>query len=188
MEYYNKALLEKLVATKVPTIMSNSEKFLEDIEVDQSKTKRKFPYIRLMRQPITFKDDGLGSLVERLRGIKGVPGRGNIMTMTKSIPINLQYQIEVLSRDNISAEGLLVDLIFFLVENPILSIKLGNVEKPIDFPILLKELEDVTELSEFSEKGKLYRYILVCEIQEARIFAQSEVKYISKPEIIIKEV
>ena len=167
--------------------MTSSEKFLEEIEADQAKTGRKFPYIRILRQPISLKMDGLGSYIERMRGLKGVIGKDSIL-MNKSIPISLQYQIEILSRDNISAETMLVESIFFLIENPILSITLPGMNKSVDFPLLIKELDDVTELSEFSEKGKVYRYILVCEVQEARIFAQSELNYIKKAEIAIKEV
>ena len=102
-------------------------------------------------------------------------GRGRVIERStnkalvyKEIYVDISYQIDVWSDRRYEVDSILQELLLFFAEEPYLCIKEENVEKPYTIPFVVTEaIPTNTDLSSFSDTGKLYRQTITIEAKGA---------------------
>lgn len=88
------------------------------------------------------------------------------------LPVTLQYQIDVYAQKRDVCDGITTELMIFLKQNPYVNVQImdmGEVCQEFNFD-LEESVVDNTEISEFSENGRLYRLTLTSNITDAVIY------------------
>lgn len=176
--YYDQGLVKKL-ETRFPSLLVINclgEQLVEKVEgitVKENK-KSKYPCIRVRRIPknwLSKSPDSSSRVHKQVLKVQGLDFK------ERGISIDIEYEIEVISTDIKTAEDLLTSLMFFILDKPNVEVEFGEGNKRI-CPLIIKDIEEVTELSDFSDKGELRRYIVLCGMDNVSLVKQEEVKLI----------
>ena len=95
--------------------------------------------------------------------------------MTKAISMDISYQIDIWANTRVECDQIYEELLFYMQLEPNLSIEIPTQGQQ-DFALALTDVDMATEVTSFAEQGRLYRYTLTYELQDANIFLQERRK------------
>lgn len=150
----------------------------EDVEV-------KLPLISIYRENYTI-DLERNNLRWRKRGRKvGLNDEETKAEMAESLPVRIDYQLDVWAKGRREVDFLTVELLFWMLDNP--EIQLDLSEDFDDFsPYFNWKLEDVTDNSDimsFEDRGKYYRVTIPFYFDEAMVFRPDRLKVVNNVEV-----
>ena len=99
----------------------------------------------------------------------------HLSSRVKTFPITMLYQIDIWSDRKVEVDGIWRELVHFLYVDPVLQVPLEGLSLPEDFTLRLLDTDDTSDVSEFSDRGRLYRQTLNIEIANAKLLFTSEV-------------
>lgn len=91
--------------------------------------------------------------------------------LEKTLPINPQYQIDIVSDRRVEVDGIWRELVMFLYTNPLLEVEFGGKTPFVEsFPLKIMDTDNTTDIEDFSNTGRIYRQTLTVEIPQAQLF------------------
>jgi hypothetical protein len=108
----------------------------------------------------------------------------------QTVPININYQIDILSDKRVEVDGIWRELVMYLYTRPNLAVKfLFDEEEYVEeFPIKMMETDNTTDIEDFNDKGRLYRQTLNIEIPQAKLIFDRTVSIVEEIPIHIVEL
>lgn len=91
--------------------------------------------------------------------------------LEKALPINPQYQIDIVSDRRVEVDGIWRELVMYLYTNPLIDVEFGGKTPFVEqFPLKLMDTDNTTDIEDFSNTGRIYRQTLTVEIPQAQLF------------------
>lgn len=144
----------------------------------------KFPFISINRPGWSLSNLNksiMGYKVGKLFGVE-VDGKPKVFR-NAYLPININYTIDICTRDRQENDELCRELILYFTRNPELMAKLsyGEVEQEFGFHVFIGEnVVDNSEISDFETRGQYYRSTLEFLVDEAQLFVINPVSLIGE--------
>lgn len=159
-----------------PNVEVAHEDKIEDAADENGELKLPLISIWRLGNPINFK--GWGN--ESVARIGSFFSEGEIGIRIKALPVNIQYQISIISDRRREVDDIFRELAMFLHEEDSLTVSfLGNEgEEPIkrDFTVLMLDNNDTTDYASFKDRGRLYKEVINIEIPNAMLIFESKEK------------
>lgn len=177
MHIYDDAIIEKFRE------LFNTDKIFiipperaKDTIAQLSRDDITFPLISLDRHGFTLRDSGSNWTAS----IKGVAdsvdstGKANIM---HTIPIRIQYQLDVFTVDRLSCDEILRELLFYFKLHPTLYVDIPyGLNGKHKFNVFFNsDIEDNSDTVNHINNGVLYRYTATLYTDDAYLFANTPV-------------
>ena len=167
LHLYDKALKEKLLEVFDNVVDASEDKALQLSEDGQALVH--LPLISFWRINNNLSTDyAQFPLKDRGRSCSKVIGDSRLINY--EVSFNLEYQIDIWSDRRSECDDLFTELLLFFMQEASLSIYDPNEEINYTFPIQITETNTNVELSEFNEKGNLYRQVITLTIPNATVF------------------
>lgn len=199
LERYDEALLYKLKKVYPNTIFSSLSNVLgheadeevvskaNDGTVSEKKKKEQkvaVPLIAFDRinNPLNFEFAANDPMIRRGRHIIQDFEEEKINTREKALPVNLQYQVDILSDRRVEVDGIWRELVMYLYLNPNVEVEFFFENKPFkeEFPIKIMDTDNTTDVQDFSNTGRMYRQTINLEIQQAKLLFIDRVNVVEK--------
>lgn len=156
-----------------------------DYAIKQTKGNLKFPFISIYPAPTTSIEtvnNNFASYKEGMTFYKEVPVYNDDGTLkgytkklsknVKNLYINIEYQLDVWALDRKTAEEVMQELLFLLYDNQQLSITYQTQTLQFTFHIG-DTIQDNTDLTQYEQRNKLYRYTLNIGLQAALLRSEN---------------
>lgn len=166
---YDKSLTDKLKAVFGNVVYCATDEALSRCKKSNESGALKLPLISVYRIGNEWTNDI--SYPELWQGRVNSEGTRRVLAFS----IDVTYQIDIWSTDRITCDGILCDLIFYLLDNPNLVIEVPNYDIE-DFSVRITGLDTDIDTSSFGETGRLYRNIITLE-SDISIFRSANTKY-----------
>ncbi|AMM44840.1 hypothetical protein SP15_041 [Bacillus phage SP-15] len=179
LNLYDDAMLEKFRGVFPNSVFAQPDQFFIALEeLNGSGSIPKLPAISIYRSQTSIATQ-ISSFPDLNRGRRlnyHTDAKADVYN-ARSIPMRLEYTVEFWSKEKRVLNELTEQIVFWLFRKPELTIKVPMSAEAQDFTIQVSEdIVDNTELSEFGDKGRLYRSTLTLIIDSARIFNVYEKK------------
>lgn len=168
---YDKSLTDKLKAVFGNVVYCSTDEALSRCEKSNESGVLKLPLISVYRISNEWTNDV--NFNEMWQGRVNFEGTKRAL----SFSIDVIYQIDIWSSDRISCDGILCDLIFYILDNPNLVIEVPNYGTE-DFSVRITGLDSDIDTSSFGETGRLYRNIITLE-SDISIFRSADTNYVN---------
>ncbi len=166
LHLYDNSMINKLKEVFPNVVYAPTDKALS-IATDDKKGNISLPLISVYR--LSQNLDSSRSYPEAWQGrLHNRVDSANSQLFTQSLPLTLTYQIDIWSTKRIESDSIYVELLFYLIDKPNLTIDIPNITVE-DFSLNITETDSDIDMESFSEKGRLYRNIITLECM-ARIF------------------
>lgn len=177
--------MEEKLKSVFPNVMFSSlSKVLEhstDIEVksethegenrDKKKSEKisSLPVIAFDRINNSFNFDFQANDPMTRRGRKVI--REDESVREKVLPVNIHYQIDIVSDRRVEVDGIWRELVMYLATHNEICVHYdyGEGDIPEKYPIRLMDTDNTTDVSEFSNIGRVYRQTISIEIPQAKL-------------------
>ena len=74
------------------------------------------------------------------------------------------------------------------IVNPTLYLTLEEFEEPVRFSLRVEDTQNNTDISDFSSRGRIYRYTMNCVIDDARMFFKETDKIVKTVPVTIDTI
>lgn len=173
---YEKSLVERLRSVldddRVHIIdPDNSIRFLAEVSND----KTHFPAVVISRGPTTLSDYRSQSQILKGQSAK-INDDGSVKKL-KLIEVRFQWQVDVFAVDRYTCDEILRELVFFYITYPRYEVKVpyGLDDLPQNFDIIVgQDLEDNSDLMEFSNRGEYFRETLTIYTENAHLYSSRD--------------
>ena len=156
-----------------------------DYAIKQTKGDLKFPFISFYPAPTTnieIMNNNFASYKEGMTLYKETPVYGDdgalkgytkkLSKNVKNLYINIEYQLDVWALDRKTAEEVMQELLFLLYDNQQLTIKYQT--QTLNFTFHIGDtIQDNTDLTQYEQRNKLYRYTLNIGLQAALLRSEN---------------
>lgn len=184
---YDKALVDKLVSVtgdqRIKVIPpSDTISLLAQINKD----KVEFPAIVVSRGPVRIFPDTRNQYAY-LKGETVRINSDNSATKMKPLPIRIDWTINVYAVDRYSCDEITRELVFYFMTYPRCFVDVPyGIDIPQNFDLILEpEIEDNSDLENFSNTGEYFRTTLSLYTENAHYFVSDKI-YLSKVEGIVE--
>lgn len=169
LELYDKALKEKLENVFPNVILAPPDDAFSRSNEDG---KVKLPLISAWRlsNPINFEEF---NHYETFTGRRSRQLQDN-MVLTEGLPITITYQIDIWAQKREYADGIYRELVYYLMTNPNLQLKIPSVDSPVDFSMKLTDVDTSTDYASFDSNNIVHRYTLTYEVPYAKLFFEHD--------------
>jgi hypothetical protein len=175
---YDESLVSKIRKVYTNTVMATDDTMLEEA-AKAAGGDVKLPVIVVERLGWRFDSDNYNNPAI-FQGRGRYYGSSGEIVQFPTIPITIQYQMNVIGDRRFDVDQLSSELLFFLLKKPIVKFKMTKPVEWISTAATLK-VEDVNEESDytgFTDKGKMYRTMFDLTLTNASIMQLSEVSRI----------
>lgn len=194
LECYDRALKKKLEGVFPNVIFSSLSKALAHSADSEIVTKSSDGDVRVKEKheqvvavPLIAFDRINNGLNFEFRGNDAAIRRGRFVIreeeplLEKQLPINPQYQIDIVSDKRVEVDGIWRELVMFLYTRPEIDVEFDGdnpfVEK---FNIKLMDTDNTTDVEDFTNIGRVYRQTLTIEIPQAVLLFQGPANLINQ--------
>lgn len=178
LKIYDDAMVEKFKKVFPNTIFSYAEKELYHGSDDNLQVI--LPLISIDRLNNNLNNS---TWANELSGRRGSFDKTSTGKMIKNFPVELRYQIDLVSNRREECDDLFRETIQFILEDNYLNVpfNFGDDTKYYEFAIRLEDTDNLTEQSEFSDKGRLYKQIITVSLQAQFLYTEDIAKISSIP-------
>lgn len=180
---YDQALVDKLVSvTGDDRIMVIPPSDTISLLAQINKDKVTFPAIVVTRGPIKMFTDTRNQ-VAYLKGETARFNRDSTATKMKLLPIRIDWTINIYAVDRYSCDEITRELVFYLMTYPRCFVNVPyGVDIPQNFDLILDpNIEDNSDLENFSNTGEYFRTTLSLYTENAHYFTSGKI-YLTKIE------
>ena len=161
---FDNALKAKLLNVFPNVANASEDKALEYSEDDVAQVS--LPLISYWRLTNSISDSFRSQpAILRGREIRDIDNTSKLMY--KELPMDLTYQIDVWSDRRYEVDDIMLELLLYFHEEPYITIKEDNMEKPYDFSFRVTDITLDIDLESFSDRGNLYRQVITIEFDNA---------------------
>ena len=169
---YDEAFREKLVKVFPNVIIAPPE--LAFVRSEQE-GKVQLPLISLYRisNPIDLEDH---NMYEHFSGKRiRVPEDEDAFLLEKSLSMTINYQLDIWAQWRSLADGLFREIVYYLLRNPNLEIKIPEFNGEIStFALRYLDCDQPTDYESFEDKNIIHRYTLSYEVPRAKLFYKGQ--------------
>lgn len=171
---YDKAITEKFT-TVMPgkVIYASVDKFYERYLLANDNKGLVLPALSIWRSSLVLDK---GSIPTQLRvGNIRYPNQEKFLAeQLYSAKIELSYQLDVWTANDIDRDDMLKEILYFLTLYPYISIEYK--EHKFTYPIFIGDITDSTDIAGFENTGDIYRLTIPLQVPDARILYFDDVK------------
>ncbi len=183
---YDTAILEKFKRV-FPNTFFTSTDVLFNIMGEHSQLPIRLPAINIFN--LGYEVEGQLFNMPEMRSGRPISYRDASMadiSKLQSLPIRIDYQVDVTDNNRIRINGIMKELLFWLYREPILTIEDPYLKNKFDFNIQVEGgISDTSDLMSFADRGRIYRNTINLAISFARLFMSEDVK--SVLETVVEE-
>lgn len=124
--------------------------------------------------------------VVALKGQTAKVRSDNLVTKARLVPMRIQWDVDVFTADRYTCDEIIRELVFFFTSKPRFEVKVPyGLNIPQNFDIFLSnEIEDNSDLVEFSNRGELFRETLTIYTENAHMYSShNQYPTITLPEV-----
>lgn len=178
LKSYDIALLEKIKRVFPNTLITSESNALLLSGRGDKNLEVNLPLITFDRinNQLAMREFGNDPMVRRGRMVKDE-------TRVSSYPINITYQIDIWSDKRVEVDDIWRELVHFFYIDPEVSVKFDGIDEKEDFPLMLLDTDNTTDVTNFSESGRLYRQTISTEINQAKMMFVDDYKPIKHLDI-----
>ena len=170
---YDQALYEKLKSV-YPNV--------EYTPVDEFPETPKYPLVTVYRLESPPNLAEWFSFSEKNSGYSVRRNTDNKPVRLRKLSFSLQYQVDIYSDDRHSLDDLYVELLFFLLENPKLSVTFPyDGSETFSAYAVVDSVVNNTDLTQEEERGRRYRYTITLNVVDAAVFKERDVYMEAQP-------
>ena len=171
---YDKALENKLKKVFDNTVYAPVNKFYERYLLKNGNDPVQLPALSIWRMPQY--EFNMGNARTQL-SISNLAIKHRPELYVKniySIPVSLNYQLDIWAGTDIDRDDLLKELLYFLILYPDIYIEYEG--QKFEFPTIVGSPDDITDISGFEVTGDLYRISIPLEVPDARLLFNQDTK------------
>lgn len=174
---YDNALLEKIKPVFNNVVISPPDMaFQRSAELNKGDVK--VPLLSIYRENYTLNRDNFNMMrTRRGRKTEYVNSEKSGVRMVKSLPIRIDYVLDVWAKEREVVDKMVAELLFWLVENPMITITIPNTtDMTQDFKLTIEDMTDNSDVMSFEERGRIYRVSIPFYIDQAQLYATEDLK------------
>ena len=175
LHLYDKALLEKLQKVFENVVDASDEKALQ-LSSD-SEAMVYLPLISFWRLNNNLSSEYAQAPLKNL-GRRGTRFVGDSRVVNYELAFNLEYQIDIWSDRRSECDDLFTELVLFFLQEPNLVIYDENNQEQYVLPVTITETVTNVDLTQFSDKGNLYRQVITLSLPNAPVLFPKKHKII----------
>ena len=175
LHLYDKALLEKLQKVFENVVDASDEKALQ-LSSD-SEAMVYLPLISFWRLNNNLSSEYAQTPLKNL-GRRGARFVGDSRIVNYELAFNLEYQIDIWSDRRSECDDLFTELVLFFLQEPNLVLYDENNQEQYILPVTITETVTNVDLTQFSDKGNLYRQVITLSIPNAPVLFPKKHKII----------
>lgn len=175
LHLYDKALLEKLQKVFENVVDASDEKALQ-LSSD-SEAMVYLPLISFWRLNNNLSSEYAQTPLKNL-GRRGTRFVGDSRVVNYELAFNLEYQIDIWSDRRSECDDLFTELVLFFLQEPNLVIHDENNQEQYVLPVTITETVTNVDLTQFSDKGNLYRQVITLSVPNAPVLFPKKHKII----------
>lgn len=171
---YDKALVDKF-AKVMPgkVVYASVDKFYERYLLGNDNKGLVLPALSIWRSSLVL-DKGTVPTQLRVGNVRYPNQETFIAEQLYSAKIELTYQLDAWTANDIDRDDLLKEILYFLTLYPYIAIEYRGHK--FTYPILLGDITDSTDIASFENTGDIYRLTIPLQIPDARILYYDDVK------------
>lgn len=171
LELYDKSMIDKLKSVFGNVVYAPTDEALSRAN-DDTKGSVQLPLISVYRLDGRLStESGFLSMPEHATG-RWTRSQAQKGLLTQSLPMDVVYQIDIWSVERVHADSIYSELLFYLIDQPNLSIDLPNLCRE-DFAMTITDTQSEIDMESFKDRGRLYRNTITLE-GTVRVYRQQE--------------
>lgn len=171
---YDKALVDKF-AKVMPgkVVYASVDKFYERYLLGNDNKGLILPALSIWRSSLVL-DKGTVPTQLRVGNVRYPNQETFIAEQLYSAKVELTYQLDAWTANDIDRDDLLKEILYFLTLYPYIAIEYRGHK--FTYPILLGDITDSTDIASFENTGDIYRLTIPLQVPDARILYYEDVK------------
>jgi len=175
LHLYDTALLNKLKSVFENVVDASDEKALQLSE--DSEAMVYLPLISFWRLNNNLSTEYAQAPLKNL-GRRGTRMINDAKLVNYELAFNLEYQIDIWSDRRSECDDLFTELVLFFLQEPNLVIYDENAKQEYVLPVTITETVTNVDLTQFSDKGNLYRQVITLSVPNAPVLFPKKHKII----------
>lgn len=180
---YDNALLDKFTNPETGvfenTVLSPpDEAFMRCAELPANGGQVKLPLISIYREGYTINLENWNYRRFRIGQKQSYPDPNTKteVTMVRTLPIKIEYQIDVWATSKTQVDAIVRELVFWLLDSPYVKIEVPNSDYRPEVSFKIEDIVDNSEIMSFEERGRFYRMTIPIVFEEAHLFCFNNLK------------
>lgn len=165
LKCYDEALMRKIKGVFPNTTWADEDNALSRNAEKDNKLVTTLPLISLYRTNNTFNFEQFGndSHVRKGRFVLEEEKR------VKAFPVNLYYQLDIYSDKRVEVDDIWRELVYYLYTDPEIYVRFEGLDEEYRYVCFMADTDNTTDISQFSDRGRLYRQTINLEIRQAQL-------------------
>lgn len=165
LKCYDEALMAKVKKVFPNVTWADEDNALSRNATKDDKLVATLPLITLYRTNNTFNFEQFGNDSHTRRGRYVLPDEVRI----KAFPVNIFYQMDIYSDKRVEVDDIWREIIQFFYVDPEIEVHFEGIEIPYKYVVYLVDTDNTTDVSSFSDKGRLHRQTINLEVRQAQM-------------------
>lgn len=171
LKCYDEGLMDKVKKVFPNVTWADDESALSRNAVKDGKVVATLPLITLYRTNNTFNFDQFGNDSHTRRGRYVLPDEVRI----KAFPVNIFYQMDIYSDKREEVDDIWREICQLFYIDPEIDVHFDGIEIPYKYVCFLVDTDNTTDVSSFSDRGRIHRQTINLEVRQAQmLFVEHE--------------
>ena len=171
---YDRALVDKFSAVMPgKVIYSSVDQFYERYLLATDNHGMVLPALSIWRTGMTLDKSTLPSHL-RIGNVRYPDIPSLTAEQLYSCRVEMSYQLDTWTANDTDRDDLLKELLYFLTLYPYIAIEYRGHK--FTFPIIIGDITDSSEISNFENTGDIYRLTIPLQVQDARILYYDDIR------------
>lgn len=171
LKCYDEGLMDKVKKVFPNVTWADDESALSRNAEKDGKVVATLPLITLYRTNNTFNFDQFGNDSHTRRGRYVLPDEVRI----KAFPVNIFYQMDIYSDKREEVDDIWREICQLFYIDPEIDVHFDGIEIPYKYVCFLVDTDNTTDVSSFSDRGRIHRQTINLEVRQAQmLFVEHE--------------
>lgn len=171
LKCYDEGLMNKVKKVFPNVTWADDESALNRNAEKDGKVVATLPLITLYRTNNTFNFDRFGNDSHTRRGRYVLPDEVRI----KAFPVNIFYQMDIYSDKREEVDDIWREICQLFYIDPEIDVHFDGIEIPYKYVCFLVDTDNTTDVSSFSDRGRIHRQTINLEVRQAQmLFVEHE--------------
>lgn len=184
LKCYDEAIMEKVKKVFPNVTWADDEGALNRNAEKDNKLVATLPLITLYRTNNTFNFEQFGNDSHTRRGRYVLPSEERI----KAFPVNIYYQMDIYSDKRVEVDDIWREIIQFFYTDPEIDVHFEGLEIPYKYVVWLVDTDNTTDVSSFSDRGRIHRQTINLEVRQAQMLFTKYLKAVREIPLRMVEI
>lgn len=184
LKCYDEAIMEKVKKVFPNVTWADEEGALNRNAEKDNKLVATLPLITLYRTNNTFNFEQFGNDSHTRRGRYVLPSEERI----KAFPVNIYYQMDIYSDKRVEVDDIWREIIQFFYTDPEIDVHFEGLEIPYKYVVWLVDTDNTTDVSSFSDRGRIHRQTINLEVRQAQMLFTKYLKAVREIPLRMVEI